>query len=226
MLDDKPGQIKQLVEPLNHPKIGQSMNSPNSKQQLFERWAPFYDFWLPSLLYQATHQRLLEYVKLPEDPNVLDISCGTGRLLNRLAAAYPSLQGTGLDFSAAMLRQARGSNHHRPRLIFVQGNAAPLRFSDRQFDTIFNTFSFLHYLEPQRVLAETYRVLRPGGTFYWVDPTTNTPTGSGYVPVPPNGIRVYSPKIRQQMGTQAGFKYLGHEYLVGNNLLSIFAKAC
>ncbi|MDB9529646.1 class I SAM-dependent methyltransferase [Oscillatoria sp. CS-180] len=200
------------------------MDLPNSKQQLFDRWAPFYDFWFPSVLYQATHQRLLEYVELPEDPSVLDISCGTGRLLNRLAAAYPSLQGTGLDFSAAMLRQARCSNHHRPRLIFVQGHAAPLRFTDQQFDAVFNTFSFLHYLEPQRVLTEIYRVLQSGGTFYWVDPTTNTSTGIGYVPVSPNGIRVYSPKMRQQMGTQAGFKHLKHQYLMGNNLLSMFVK--
>ncbi|ESA38691.1 methyltransferase type 11 [Leptolyngbya sp. Heron Island J] len=200
------------------------MNSPNSKQQLFDRWAPFYDFWIPSILYQATHQRLLEYVELPEDPNVLDLSCGTGRLLNRLAAAYPSLQGTGLDFSAAMLRQARRSNRHRPRLIFVQGQAAPLRFTDRQFDAIFNTFSFLHYPEPQQVLAEICRVLRPDGTFYWVDPTTNASTGVGYSPVTPNGMRVYSPEVRQQMGTQAGMKHIRHEYLIGKNLLSMFVK--
>ena len=200
------------------------MNVSNSKQQLFDRWAPFYDFWVPSLLYQATHRRLLEYVELPAAPNVLDISCGTGRLLNRLAAAYPNLQGTGLDFSAAMLRQARNSNHHRPRLIFVQGQAAPLRFTDQQFDAVFNTFSFLHYLEPQRVLTEMYRVLRPGGTFYWVDPTTDTSTGVGYVPVSPNGITVYSPEVRQQMGTQAGFRHVKHRYLLGKNLLSIFVK--
>ena len=202
------------------------MNLPNSKQQLFDRWAPFYDFWFPSVLYQATHQRLLEYVELPADPNVLDISCGTGRLLNRLAAAYPSLQGTGLDFSAAMLRQARHSNRHRPRLIFVEGDAASLRFTDQQFDAVFNTFSFLHYLEPQRVLAEVYRVLRPGGTFYWVDPTTSASSGVGYSPVTPNGIRVYSPKVRQQMSVQAGFEHLRHQYLLGKNLLSIFAKVC
>ena len=171
------------------------MNSPNSKQQLFDRWAPFYDFWFPSVLYQATHQRLLEYVELPEDPNVLDISCGTGRLLNRLAAAYPSLQGTGLDFSAAMLRQARRSNHHRPRLIFVQGHAAPLRFTDQQLDAIFNTLSVLHYPEPRRVLAEICRVLRPGGIFYWVDQPPIPRQGLGTCQPLPMGLGFIAQKF-------------------------------
>lgn len=202
------------------------MDLPNNKQQLFDRWAPLYDVLFPSVFYHATHKRLLEYVELPEYPNVLDIGCGTGRLLNRLAAEYPSLQGTGLDFSTAMLRQARRSNHHRPRLIFVQGNAAPLRFADQQFDAVFNTFSFLHYFEPQRVLAEIYRILRPGGTLYLVDPTTNNSTGIGLVPVSPNGIRLYSPEMRQKMAIQVGFRFLKHQYLLGPNLLSIFAKVC
>ena len=119
----------------------------NKNQLLFVRWAPLYDCIFPSVSYQATHKRLLDYVELPERPNVLDIGCGTGRLLNRLAAEYPNLQGTGLDFSPEMLRQARQSNRHRPRLIFVQGDVVPLRLADEQFDAVFNTLSFLHYSE-------------------------------------------------------------------------------
>lgn len=90
------------------------MGLPNNKQQLFDLWAPLYDFLFPSVLYQAIHKRMLEYVQLPSYPNVLDIGCGTGRLLDRLATERSDLQGTGLDFSAEMLRQARRSNRHQP----------------------------------------------------------------------------------------------------------------
>ena len=198
------------------------MELPNKKQQLFDRWAPFYDFLFPSVLYQATHIRLLDYVELPENPQVLDIGCGTGRLLNRLAAKYSDLQGTGLDFSEEMVHQARCSNHHRPRLIFVQGDVVPLQFANEQFDAVFNTLSFLHYSEPERVLADVHRVLRPGGTFYLVDPVGRA--GVSRIPVSPGGIRFYSKELRQQLGMQAGLKCIKHQYLLGPNLLSIFTK--
>ncbi|MEM9482070.1 MAG: class I SAM-dependent methyltransferase [Cyanobacteria bacterium P01_F01_bin.116] len=197
------------------------MNVSTKKKQLFDRWAPFYDFILTSVFYQAIHKRLLDYVELPEKANILDIGCGTGRLLNRLAAKYPDLQGTGLDFSAEMLRQARRSNLHRPRLIFVPGNAAPLRFVDNQFDAVFNTISFLHYAEPERVLAEVYRVLRPNGMFYLVDLTNQSLTRSLH-----GEMRFYSRERRQQMGIQVGLKCIKHHHLLGPEpvVLTIFSK--
>ena len=197
------------------------MDMPNKKQQSFDRWAPSYDNLFPSVFYQAIHKRTLDYVELPEQAKVLDIGCGTGRLLNRLAAKYPDFQGIELDFSAEMLRQARRSNLHRPRLIFVQGNAAPLRFVDDQFHAVFNTISFLHYAEPERVLAEVYRVLWPGGMFYLVDPTDRSLTASWH-----SEMRLYSREKRQQMGIQAGLECIKHQYLLGPDqmTLTIFSK--
>ncbi|MEM7794663.1 MAG: class I SAM-dependent methyltransferase [Cyanobacteria bacterium P01_C01_bin.118] len=197
------------------------MNASNKKQQLFDRWAPFYDFILTSVFYQAIHKRLLDYVELPEQAKVLDIGCGTGRLLNRLAAKYSELQGIGLDFSAEMLHQARRSNRHRPRLIFVQGNAAPLRFVDNQFDAVFNTISFLHYPNPEQVLAEVYRVLRPDGRFYLVDLTNQSLTKILH-----GEMRFYSREKRQQMGMQVGLECIRHQHLLGPEpvVLTIFSK--
>ena len=200
------------------------MTVSNQKQQLFDRWAPFYDVLFPSVFYQATHIRLLDYVELPENAQVLDLGCGTGRLLDRLAAKYPDLHGTGLDFSAEMLRQARSSNRHRPRLIFVQGDVVSLRFANGQFDTVFSTLSFLHYSAPEQVFAEVYRVLRPGGRFYLADPAPVASTGAWHLPVSPKGIRLYSQNMRQHMGMQAGLDCIKHRFLLGPTLLTIFGK--
>ncbi|OKH24512.1 SAM-dependent methyltransferase [Hydrococcus rivularis NIES-593] len=190
-----------------------------SKEKLFDRWAPNYDFLLTTVFYQAVHKRLLEYVKLPERPNVLDLGCGTGRLLNRLADRFPELQGTGLDLSTQMLRQARQRNQHRPRLIFVRGNAESLPFVNNQFDAVFNTISFLHYPNPERVFAQVSRVLRPQGHFYLVDWAFDRRLSMSQV-----NIRFYSSQQREQLGATVGLKCLGHYYLLSKVLLTIFNK--
>ena len=133
------------------------------KERFFDRWAPHYDLFFTTIFYQAIHQRLLEYVELPDNSQVLDLGCGTGRLLNRLATKFPNLHGTGLDLSPEMLHQARVHKKFRKRLIFIQGNAESLPFTEGQFDAVFNTISFLHYPHPQQVFSEVCRVLRPHG---------------------------------------------------------------
>ncbi|MCX7594743.1 MAG: class I SAM-dependent methyltransferase [Fischerella sp.] len=196
----------------------------NHKKRLFDRWAPSYDWLFPSVFYQAIHKRLLEYVELPSHPRVLDLGCGTGRLLDRLASRFPDLYGTGLDLSLQMLRIARQKNRHHPRLIYIEGKAESLPFADGQFDAVFNTLSFLHYLQPEVVFAEVARVLKIGGRFYLADITLKSQTKSQLISITSSGIRFYSPNNRELLGRSAGFECLGHYYLLGPVLLTIFAK--
>lgn len=198
-----------------------------NKQQFFDRWAPSYDWLFPSVIYQAIHQRLLEYVRLPLKPNILDIGCGTGRLLNRLASQFPDLHGTGLDLSPQMLRIARYSNCHHPRLIYIQGQADSLPFAEAQFDAVFITISFLHYLQPERVLAEVARVLKENGRFYLVDiscPKYFEPCLQLLQAPSAASIRLYSPESRQQLSNCTQFKCLNHYSLLTPVLLTIFSK--
>lgn len=195
------------------------------KQHLFDQWATCYDWLLPTVFYQAIHQRLLEFIQLPDHPQVLDLGCGTGRLLNRFADRFPDLMGTGLDFSPEMIRQARQTNHHHPRLIFVEGNVDALPFVEGQFDAIVNTISFLHYLHPDRVLSEVYRVLRHHCPFYLVDFAASRWQPDPVAVTLPGNVRFYSPRQREQMGHRVGLQCIGHQYLLGPVLLSKFLKA-
>lgn len=195
------------------------------KEDFFNTWSLSYDWTFPSVFYQAVHQRLLKYVTLPPQPNVLDIGCGTGKLLNRLASHFPELRGTGLDFSPGMLAQARQSRNHRPRLIFIQGNAESLPFAESQFDAVFNTISFLHYQQPEKFLSEVQRVLRPGGHFYLVDSSFKYQKEPIHISFSPKGLKLYSPELREKMGAKAGLTCLGHHYLISPVLLTIFEKS-
>jgi ubiquinone/menaquinone biosynthesis C-methylase UbiE len=94
---------------------------------------------------------LLSYIELPSNTNVLDLGCATRRLLDGLANNFSEIRGTGLDLSIQILRVARQKNRHRPRLIYVEGNAELLPFAEGKFDAVFNTISFLHYPHPEQV---------------------------------------------------------------------------
>ncbi|HAC66248.1 MAG TPA: SAM-dependent methyltransferase [Cyanothece sp. UBA12306] len=191
------------------------------KKTFFDRWAPNYDCLLTTVFYQALHQRLLSYISLPHQAQILDLGCGTGRLLDRLAANFRDLKGIGLDLSPEMLNQARQNNQHHPRLIYIQGNAESLPFADGQLDGVFNTISFLHYPNPQIVFAQVSRVLSPQGKFYLVDSSIGL---VNFIPFSPGGIRFYNPQQREDFGQNVGLNCLGHHHLLGSVILSIFSK--
>lgn len=194
----------------------------SKKQQFFDRWAPNYDILLTTIFYQTVHKRLLDCVKLPESPYVLDLGCGTGRLLTRFAKQFPNLQGVGVDFSEEMLRQAREKNLYETRLSYMQGNAESLPFEDAQFDAVFNTISFLHYPNPERVLAEVRRVLKPQGQFHLADYSFRQETV--FFPFSPGGLNFYSQEQREKFGEAVGLKCVGHYYLLGPVMLTTFEK--
>jgi ubiquinone/menaquinone biosynthesis C-methylase UbiE len=199
-------------------------NMINNKKELFDRWANSYDWTFPSFIYQAIHKRLLTKVELSANANVLDLGCGTGRLLNRLANQFPEITGTGLDLSPQMLRVARQNNRHRPRLIYLEGNAENLPFVEGQFNAVFNTISFLHYPQPDQVLKEVARVLSPRSKFYLVDITFNNSSSCQITPHSHTAVRFYSQKQREDMGNNAGLTCVGHYPLLGFVLLTVFEK--
>ncbi|WP_416672117.1 class I SAM-dependent methyltransferase [Egbenema bharatensis] len=201
-----------------------SNSSPDFKLRLFNRWASSYDWLFPSVFYQAIHQRLLEFVHLPDRPYVLDLGCGTGRLLDRLAATFPELRGIGIDYSPEMIHQAKQRDRYSERITYLQGRAESLPVPDQQFDAVFNTVSFLHYSSPESVLAEVSRVLSPGGYFYLADFCSRWATQPQQWGVAPGRIRLYSPVVREALGQAAGLGSMGHHYLLGPVVLSVFSK--
>jgi ubiquinone/menaquinone biosynthesis C-methylase UbiE len=195
----------------------------HNKKQIFDRWSSSYDWTFPSLIYQAIHKRLIDTIEIPAHANVLDLGCGTGQLFNRLGKQYPEIKGIGLDLSPKMIQVARQKNQHRPRFIYLEGNAESLPFAENQFDAVFNNISFLHYQNPEQVLEEIKRVLTPGGKFYLVDIVANN-SPFKCMANSPTAIKFYSQEKREKMGEDIGMSCLGHNYLLGFVLLTTFRK--
>jgi ubiquinone/menaquinone biosynthesis C-methylase UbiE len=147
----------------------ESYRTADARQE-FDSWSRRYD-WDPLqwFFFRPSHQMMLRYLD-GADRRLLDIGCGTGRFAMRALGAFPQLEVVGLDLSAGMLRQAVPRCREAGRRFHVvQGDSERLPFADDAFDVITCCHSFHHYPRQDRVVAEMYRVLRPGGQLVIVD---------------------------------------------------------
>ncbi|MBC8329845.1 MAG: class I SAM-dependent methyltransferase [Planctomycetes bacterium] len=110
---------------------------------------------------------LLDEVNVCRGDRVLDV--GTGPGLVAAMAAERGANPVGLDFSEAMLAEARRIH---PEIEFHAGYAETLPFGDGEFDAVVGNFVLHHSGDPNQVLREAFRVLRPDGRMgftVWAD---------------------------------------------------------
>ena len=110
---------------------------------------------------------LLDEVKVSRGDRVLDV--GTGPGLVATAAAERGADVVGIDFSEAMLAQARRLH---PKIEFQKAAAESLPFEDGMFDAVVGNFVLHHLGRPENALREAFRVLRKHGRLgftVWAD---------------------------------------------------------
>jgi ubiquinone/menaquinone biosynthesis C-methylase UbiE len=113
-----------------------------------ERAQHYDEGWLGELHRQIAYRTAdlaLTCVRAPR--RILDVGCGTGYLLARLAARAPQAEAlAGIDAAPAMIRAAQGRAIDG-RLRFVAGTAERLPWPAATFDLVISTTSFDHWAD-------------------------------------------------------------------------------
>ena len=134
----------------------------------YDAWAQVYDvFWghyMNQTLPVAQRAAAVE-----AGDHVLDLACGTGELLQRIAEEVPEAGLTGVDLAPKMVDRARHKLAERSEVQIQQADAHDLPFADESFDVVVCANTFHYFTHPEQVLREACRVLRPGGRLVLLD---------------------------------------------------------
>lgn len=129
--------------------------------EFYERTAGAHESWAGGVHGRAA-RRLAELAAPVAGEQVLDVGCGTGLVARHLATGVaPEGRAVGIDPSAPMLAVAR--RRSGGRAVFLEMAAEKMFFPDQSFDLITLGQSLPFVDDPDAVLAEAFRVLKPGG---------------------------------------------------------------
>jgi ubiquinone/menaquinone biosynthesis C-methylase UbiE len=138
----------------------------------FDRWSGSYErHYLQRLVFEPMQAMVLELAagEVPHPSAVLDIGCGTGRLLRAAEQRFPAAALEGVDAARGMIKHAQAVLPARSRIRFQVATAEKLPFVNGQFDLVFSTMTFHHWDDQRGAIAEVARVLKPGGRWLLAD---------------------------------------------------------
>jgi len=118
----------------------------------------------------ASHSKLINwglgYIAIKPDMIILDIGCGGGSTVNKLAKIVTKGKVYGIDYSEESVRISRKTNKDmitKDRVKIQHGSVSNLPYNENMFDLV--TAAETHYFWPKLTtdLKEVMRVQKPGG---------------------------------------------------------------
>lgn len=138
----------------------------------FNRMAKRYErHWLERVVSQPVQRTVLDLAEesVTRPLAILDVGCGTGRLLRAAEQRFPNARLVGVDAAGEMVKEATASLLNGSAIRFQQAVAENLPFPDGEFDLVFSTLTFHHWQDQAKGTAEVGRVLAPGGRWLIAD---------------------------------------------------------
>jgi ubiquinone/menaquinone biosynthesis C-methylase UbiE len=128
-----------------------------SNKSYYDAFSERYDHGRDEGYHKLIDDQAAELVRrVGTDKDVLEVGCGTGLVLQRVATFARTAKG--IDLSPGMLAHARARG-----LEVQEGSATDLPFPDASFDVAYSFKVLAHIPDLGACLREMLRVIRPGG---------------------------------------------------------------
>lgn len=174
----QPDTITHAAEPLGQKQRSITTTARESHEEadsLFEHVAWLYAF-LREHIFRDDTLRMIAALWPDRQPDpgteVVEIGCGPGFYARKLAERFPSVSIIGVDRSASQVQwaQRRAASEGLTNCTFQRVNALMLPCENARFHILIASRLFTILADPERAVAEMYRVLKPGGRCFVAEP--------------------------------------------------------
>lgn len=166
--------------------------------------------WLLPTMSTPMYGVLADALRLSREDELLEVGCGSGAFLAEHAGHVQRVAGVDLSDMQVGLARARFQGRIAAGTAdIVLGDAGTLPWPDDSFTVATSMAAFELFPDPEQVLAEVHRVLRPGGRAVI---TMGTRVSAGTQTHTSLGHWVWSEEDVQHLAEQAGFADIDIRY--------------
>jgi ubiquinone/menaquinone biosynthesis C-methylase UbiE len=131
-------------------------------------WLGRVNLWSMNRRHSKVTEWGLAHVSIRKRDTILDVGCGGGRTVARLAAMAAEGKTYGIDYSEESVATSRRSNRQSiaaGHVEILSGSASRVPFPDQMFDLVTAVETHYYWPDLNADMREVLRVLKPGGTF-------------------------------------------------------------
>jgi len=173
-------------------------------------WLGRFVLWNMNVRHSRVTDWGLCHLSIGEAATVLDVGCGGGRTVAKLAAAARQGKVHGIDYSKESVAAARRTNRRaiaEGRVTIQEASVTALPFPDGLFDVVTAVETHFWWNDPAAGMREILRVLRRGGRLAIIAEFYN---GGRYAKYADRlrertGMHVWTADQHRDLFTQAGF---------------------
>ena len=132
-----------------------------------DRWAGRFFVWIMNMSHSGVTDWGLGHVRIEKEFTILDVGCGGGRTIEKLAGMAARGMVYGVDYAKGSVAASRGRNAQlieAGRVEIAQASVSQLPFPDGKFDLVTAVETQYYWPDLVKDMQEILRVLKPGGT--------------------------------------------------------------
>ena len=135
------------------------------------RWVGRFFLWAMNISHSGVTDWGLSHVHIDKDFTILDVGCGGGRTISKLAAIATKGTVYGIDYSKGSVAASR---HHNAaeikagRVEIRHASVSHLPFPDEKFDLVMAVETHYYWPDLAADMKEIRRVLKPGGALIMI----------------------------------------------------------